>query len=110
MTTKSDLIDLVSADLDSASADMVAAIEIFRTAYRTAHANDLVRLKLGGQELGQRMDMDKLLTIKTTAQKALNDAGVALFDGVIEQPAVEAEAAAILSALEAEYPEAFAHE
>jgi len=108
MTTKSELIELVSTDRDTAAADMATAAEAFRTAYRIAHANDFVARIIGGQEVGQNIDKDHLNTMNTPAHASYRDAHVPLFDGRAEQPDIEAAAATIMADLQTQYPEVFA--
>lgn len=108
MTTKAELINTLQADLDTAAGEMAEAIEIFKTAYITAHANDIAALKLGGAELGQRIDQDKLNTINTPAHDSYREAETLLFDGQALQPDIYAEADSIIAGLKASNPEAFA--
>ena len=108
MTTKAELINTLQADLDTAAGAMAEAIEIFKTAYITAHASDIAVLKLGGASLGQRLDHDKLATINTSAHDSYRGADVPLFDGQALQPDIYSAADTIIAGLQAAHPEAFA--
>lgn len=107
MATKADLIESLRSDLDTAAGNMATAVETFRTHYVNAHGLDIAILQLGGQEVGQRMDQDKLHTINTPAHASYREAGTLLFDGLAEQPNIEAAADAIIAGLKISNPEAF---
>ena len=107
MATKADLIESLQTTLDGYATTMASEIESFRTAYIAAHAHDLAILQLGGVEVGQRMSDDKLLTIKTAAHDAYNQAGTLLFDGLALQPDIMQAADAIIAGLKVSNPEAF---
>lgn len=107
MATKSDLIETLQTSLDGYATTMASEIESFRGSYVQAHAADLAILQLGGQELGQRMDQDKLHTINTAAHASYRTAGAILFDGLALQPQIEQAADAIIAGLKISNPEAF---
>lgn len=107
MATKADLIETLQTTLDGYAATMAYEIESFRAAYIQAHAADIAILQLGGQEVGQRIDQDKLNTINTPAHASYREAETLLFDGLALQPDIMQAADTIISGLKDAHPEAF---
>lgn len=107
MTTKTEIIETLKAELDQAAADMIEAVATFRAAWRTAHTADLAIARLGGGEVGEIMEHDMLSSMRTPAHAGLLAAQVRLFDGSVEAGIVDLMTSARLVDLRAQYPEAF---